>query len=143
MIKELSQDLIKYYIENYGDGDIYFSHYLNDDGTLEVKFLPAFTKFADEENIEEFKKELEEKPHLKDRYLKVIILTERFAHIPNDEYSNKKALVKNFNKFLEDLKAEQKKEEERKYAKKSEFCKQENVKKHKKDKHKHKGGGGR
>lgn len=141
MVKELSEELIKYYIEHYGDGDIYFSHYLNDNGTIDIKYLPSFTKFADEENLPEFKKELEEHPHIKDRYLKIITISDRFAYIPNDEYSNKRALVKNYSKFLEDLKEAQRQKQE-KYEKKNEHCKPENNKHHN-GKHTHKGGRGR
>lgn len=104
MIKTLTQEQLKAYIEQYGDEDVYFSHYRETDGKIVIKFLPQFTKFVDEENLHSFKKELIAKPHLKDKYLKEIILTPNFAYIPNDDHSEKNKLVKNYKKFLSDVK---------------------------------------
>ena len=100
-MERLTEEQIIKFIEQYGDGDIYFSHYHETDGKTSVKYLPKFTKFADWDNIEPFKEELTEHPHLKDKYLQEIILTPNYAYIPNGD--NKNPLVKNYKKFLEDL----------------------------------------
>ena len=145
MVK-LTQEEIIVFIEQYGDGDVYFSHYYNN-GVLEIKYFPALAKFADTESfkngLKDFKKEISENPHLKDRYLKEIVLTDKQALIPNDEKSNERSLVKNYKKFLNDLSDFKKKEKQNKYAKKSDFCKQENVKANQKKykRNNHKSGG--
>lgn len=126
MFDLLTQENLVDFIEKYGDGDIYYSHYKETNGTIIIKYLPSFTKFADEENIEPFKQELKEHPHIRSRYLQEIILTPKFAYIPNSDTSNKNKLVKNYSKFLEDLK----KEKAKKYAVQTEYCKPENKKNH-------------
>lgn len=113
MEQYLTEEQIAMFIEKYGDGDVYFSHYRETDGKISVKYLPNFTKFAEESNIPEFIKELTEKPHLKDKYLAEIILTDKFAYIPNGD--NKNPLVKNYQRFLKDL------IEAKKYQKKQEL----------------------
>ena len=128
MLDILTQENLVDFIQKYGDGDIYFSHYRETNGTIIIKYLPAFTKFADEDNIDTFKKELTDNPHLKERYLQEIILTPKFAYIPNSDKNNKNKLVKNYGKFLEDVKTANSK----KFAVKSKYCKPENNKNYKK-----------
>ena len=124
MLSTLTQEDIVKFIEQYGDEDIYFSHYKETNGNIIVKYLPSFTKFLDPINILPFKKELTENPHLKDKYLMEIILTPKYAYLPNNSNSDKSKLVVNYKKFLDDLK----KEKAAKYAIKNEYCKPENVK---------------
>lgn len=131
---ELNEYQIMEFIEKYGDGDIYFSHYKETDGTIIVKYLPKFTHFADEDNILLFKKELREHPHLKPKYLAEIILTDKFAYIPNG--NNKNPLVENYKAFLEEIKAP-------KFAVQSEACKEENIKETHRGRRDEKGGQGR
>lgn len=101
---KLTQDQIKYYIENYGDGDIYYSHLYMENGTVEVKYFPKFTKFVDESNIDFLKDEIEKAPHLQEKYLATIVLGRAFAYIPESKSSNKDMLVKNYSKFLSEIK---------------------------------------
>ena len=127
MIDLLTEEQIIEFIEKYGDGDIFYSFHRGTDGTIIIKYLPNFTKFADESNIDAFKKELKDHPHLKERYLSEIILTNAYAYIPNNDHSAKNPLVKNYKKFLEDIKA--------KYSRRAEYCKPENIKDSKRNKH--------
>lgn len=103
----LSKEQIKNYIEKYGDGDVYVSHYARTDGLVEIKYLPKIRKFVDDESIKHLiNKEFKDRPHLKDKYLQVIIISDKFAHIPAIATSNKNPLVKNYQKFLNDVKKE-------------------------------------
>lgn len=101
---ELNYYEIKDFIENYGDGDVYFSHEYNEEHQLEVKYLPKLTKFVDETSIPEFLKELEQKPHIQEKYIRTIVLTRNYAYIPEKKDSNKDKLVKNYSKFLNKIK---------------------------------------
>ena len=130
MIDSLTQQDLILFIEKYGNGDIYFSHYKDTTGKITIKYLPMFTKLADEDNIADFKKELTEHPHLKDKYLKEIIITNKFAYIPNDDFSSKNPLVLNYKKFLDNIK------QQTKYSTKVIYCKPSNLKNNKqKNKH--------
>ena len=103
----LTTEQIKNFIENYGDGDVYYSHYTRTDGLVEIKYLPKIRKFVEDESINQLiTVEFKEKPHIRDRYLQVIVISDKFAHIPTSATSNKNPLVKNYQKFLNDVKKE-------------------------------------
>ncbi len=103
----LSKEQIKNFIEKYGDGDVYVSHYTRTDGLVEIKYLPKIRKFVEDESIKHLiTEEFKEHPHLKDKYIQVIIISDKFAHIPASATSNKNPLVKNYQKFLDDVKKE-------------------------------------
>lgn len=101
----LNNDLIKTFIEKYGDGDVYYSHKRLDDGRIKVKYFPSLTLFVSDENIPHLFEELKESPHLEPKYVREIILNDKIAYVIDDNGKKiKNALTKNYAKFLEDVK---------------------------------------
>ena len=94
---------LKMFFQIYGDDDVYYSHEYMADGTLEIKYFPHLLKFIQNEDLDEFVSRFKDRPRLVDEYAKVLVLTDKFAYIPNDNKSDKNPLVKNYPKFLKNF----------------------------------------
>lgn len=105
MIEKLNGKQLRNYIAKYGDGDVYYAHDHKPNGIIEIQYLPKILHFVDPNGIPAFIKELNGNPHIVQKYVKVIVLTEKFAYIPNDNRSNKNPLVMNYSKFLQSIKS--------------------------------------
>ena len=99
LVRYLKKHNLNYFILGNGTNVVF------EDGNIEVKYFPNFTKFADESNIKLLKKEIEDDPNLEEKYVEKIVLTQAYAYLPDKkELSGKCDLVKNYKKFLSGIK---------------------------------------
>lgn len=109
MRTELTEEQIKDYIENYGDGDVYCAHRITREGLLEIDFMPCLANFVDESSITKTVEWINKKLELRKEYVKTIVVSDKFAYIPTSARSNHYALVKNFDKFMTRVRKQNKK----------------------------------
>ncbi len=116
-MEHLSGEEIKYFISNYGDGDVYFSHKYQGD-CIVVKYFPALEHCVEPEGISILRDEVKKNPALGKKYLNTIVLTETGAEII-DGSKKRTQLVETYLDFLKELRA-------KKYATKKPFSYLEN-----------------
>ena len=100
---ELTKEQIKYFIENYGNDDVYFNHRyegINKD-IIYIEYFPHLGKMTQKENYNKYIKDL----MMAGITPKVIIVTNKYAKILSKDVYDK-TLEKNYKKFLKDLKNE-------------------------------------
>lgn len=100
---ELTKEQIKYFIENYGNDDVYFDHHYEgaNNQFLIVKFYQHLGKMVSPENIEQAKLDLAKRKIMPD----IIVITKNGARILNDDTQDR-TLEENYKDFLNDLKNE-------------------------------------
>lgn len=99
----LTKEQIKYFIENYGNDDVYFDHHYEgaNNQFLIVEFYQHLGKMVSPENIEQAKLDLAKRKIMPD----IIVITKNGARILNDDTQDR-TLEKNYKDFLNDLKNE-------------------------------------
>ncbi len=99
----LTKEQIKYFIENYGNDDVYFDHHYEgaNNQFLIVEFYQHLGKMVSPENIEQAKLDLAKRKIMPD----IIVITKNGARILNDDTYDR-SLEKNYKDFLNDLKNE-------------------------------------
>ncbi len=99
----LTKEQIKYFIENYGNDDVYFDHHYEgaNNQFLIVEFYQHLGKMVSPENIEQAKLDLAKRKIMPD----IIVITKNSARILNDDTQDR-TLEKNYKDFLDDLKNE-------------------------------------
>ena len=99
----LTKEQIKYFIENYGNDDVYFDHHYEgaNNQFLIVEFYQHLGKMVSPENIEQAKLDLAKLKIMPD----IIVITKNGAIILNDDTQDR-TLEKNYKDFLNDLKNE-------------------------------------
>lgn len=99
----LTKEQIKYFIENYGNDDVYFDHHYEgaNNQFLIVEFYQHLGKMVSPENIEQAKLDLAKRKIMPD----IIVITKNGARILNDDTYDR-TLEKNYKDFLNDLKNE-------------------------------------
>ena len=99
----LTKEQIKYFIENYGNDDVYFDHHYEgaNNQLLIVEFYQHLGKMVSPENIEQAKLDLAKLKIMPD----IIVITKNGARILNDDTQDR-TLEKNYKDFLDDLKNE-------------------------------------
>ena len=99
----LTKEQIKYFIENYGNDDVYFDHHYEgaNNQFLIVEFYQHLGKMVSPENIEQAKLDLAKLKIMPD----IIVITKNGARILNDDTQDR-TLEKNYKDFLNDLKNE-------------------------------------
>lgn len=99
----LTKEQIKYFIENYGNDDVYFDHHYEgaNNQFLIVEFYQHLGKMVSPENIEQAKLDLAKRKIMPD----IIAITKNGARILNDDTYDR-TLEKNYKDFLNDLKNE-------------------------------------
>ncbi len=99
----LTKEQIKYFIENYGNDDVYYAHHYEgaDNQFLIVEFFQHLGKMVSPENIGQAIKDLEKSKAIP----QIIVLTKNGARILNDDTCDR-TLEKNYKEFLNDLKNE-------------------------------------
>ena len=99
----LTKEQIKYYIENYGNDDVYFDHHYEgaNNQFLIVEFYQHLGKMVSPENIEQAKLDLAKLKIMPN----IIVITKNGARILNDDTQDR-TLEKNYKDFLDDLKDE-------------------------------------
>ena len=99
----LTKEQIKYFIENYGNDDVYFDHHYEgaNNQFLIVEFYQHLGKMVSPENIEQAKLDLAKRKITPD----IIVITKNGARILNDDTQDR-TLEKNYKDFLDDLKNE-------------------------------------
>ena len=99
----LTKEQIKYFIENYGNDDVYFDHHYEgaNNQFLIVEFYQHLGKMVSPENIEQAKLDLAKLKIMPD----IIVITKNGARILNDDTQDR-TLEKNYKDFLDDLKNE-------------------------------------
>ena len=97
----LTKEQIKYFIENYGNDDVYFDHHYEgaNNQFLIVEFYQHLGKMVSPENIEQAKLDLAKRKIMPD----IIAITKNGARILNDDTYDR-TLEKNYKDFLNDLK---------------------------------------
>lgn len=100
---ELTKEQIKYFIENYGNDDVYFDHHYEGSNNqfLIVEFYQHLGKMVSPENIEQAKLDLVKRKIMPD----IIVITKNGAKILNDDTQDR-TLEENYKDFLNDLKNE-------------------------------------
>ena len=100
---ELTKEQIKYFIENYGNDDVYFDHHYEgaNNQFLIVEFYQHLGKMVSPENIEQAKLDLVKRKIMPD----IIVITKNGARILNDDTQDR-TLEENYKDFLNDLKNE-------------------------------------
>lgn len=99
----LTKEQIKYFIENYGNDDVYFDHHYEgaNNQFLIVEFYQHLGKMVSPENIEQAKLDLAKRKIMPN----IIVITKNGARILNDDTQDR-TLEKNYKDFLNDLKNE-------------------------------------
>lgn len=99
----LTKEQIKYFIENYGNDDVYFDHHYEgaNNQFLIVEFYQHLGKMVSPENIEQAKLDLAKRKIMPN----IIVITKNGARILNDDTQDR-TLEKNYKDFLDDLKNE-------------------------------------
>ena len=99
----LTKEQIKYFIENYGNDDVYFDHHYEgaNNQFLIVEFYQHLGKMVSPENIEQAKLDLAKLKIMPN----IIVITKNGARILNDDTYDR-TLEKNYKDFLNDLKNE-------------------------------------
>lgn len=99
----LTKEQIKYFIENYGNDDVYFDHHYEgaNNQFLIVEFYQHLGKMVSPENIEQAKLDLAKLKIMPN----IIVITKNGARILNDDTKDR-TLEKNYKDFLDDLKNE-------------------------------------
>ncbi len=99
----LTKEQIKYFIENYGNDDVYFDHHYEgaNNQFLIVEFYQHLGKMVSPENIEQAKLDLAKRKIMPD----IIVITKNSARILNDDTQDR-TLEKSYKDFLDDLKNE-------------------------------------
>ena len=99
----LTKEQIKYFIENYGNDDVYFDHHYEgaNNQFLIIEFYQHLGKMVSPENIEQAKLDLAKRKIMPD----IIVITKNGARILNDDTYDR-TLEKNYKDFLNDLKNE-------------------------------------
>ena len=99
----LTKEQIKYFIENYGNDDVYYDHHYEgaNNQFLIVEFYQHLGKMVSPENIEQAKLDLAKRKITPD----IIVITKNGARILNDDTQDR-TLEKNYKDFLNDLKNE-------------------------------------
>ena len=99
----LTKEQIKYFIENYGNDDVYFDHHYEgaNNQFLIVEFYQHLGKMVSPENIEQAKLDLAKLKIMPN----IIVITKNGARILNDDTQDR-TLEKNYKDFLNDLKNE-------------------------------------
>lgn len=99
----LTKEQIKYFIENYGNDDVYFDHHYEgaNNQFLIVEFYQHLGKMVSPENIEQAKLDLAKLKIMPN----IIVITKNGARILNDDTQDR-TLEKNYKDFLDDLKNE-------------------------------------
>ena len=99
----LTKEQIKYFIENYGNDDVYYDHHYEgaNNQFLIVEFYQHLGKMVSPENIEQAKLDLAKRKITPD----IIVITKNGARILNDDTQDR-TLEKNYKDFLDDLKNE-------------------------------------
>ncbi len=99
----LTKEQIKYFIENYGNDDVYYDHHYEgaNNQFLIVEFYQHLGKMVSPENIEQAKLDLAKLKIMPN----IIVITKNGARILNDDTQDR-TLEKNYKDFLDDLKNE-------------------------------------
>ena len=99
----LTKEQIKYFIENYGNDDVYYDHHYEgaNNQFLIVEFYQHLGKMVSPENIEQAKLDLAKLKIMPN----IIVITKNGARILNDDTQDR-TLEKNYKDFLNDLKNE-------------------------------------